>query len=179
MDDDDAIIAAVIKREGSAFTDDPNDLGGPTKFGITAALLSDYLGRTAMGAEIANLTLQEAQAIYREMFFVRTHADLLGSVALRGTLVDYAVNCGPDRAIRALQRVLGVTVDGKLGPKTAAAANVKDGRRVSLLLLADRERHNGRMVTDDAHWRHRGSEGQAANAAGWASRVAEQIEVLA
>src|SRR5690606_28991813 len=34
---------------------------------------------------------------------------------------DYAVNSGPSRAVKALQKIVGATVDGVVGPKTVAA----------------------------------------------------------
>ena len=34
---DDDIIDGIIRREGSTYTNDPADPGGPTKYGITLA----------------------------------------------------------------------------------------------------------------------------------------------
>mgnify|MGYP001555726999 FL=1 len=38
-------------------------------------------------------------------------------------LFDYAVNSGPGRAARVLQEVLGVAIDGAIGPRTLGAAH--------------------------------------------------------
>ena len=38
-------------------------------------------------------------------------------------LFDCAVNCGPTKAAQLLQKALGVTQDGSVGPKTMAAAS--------------------------------------------------------
>lgn len=38
-------------------------------------------------------------------------------------MFDFAVNSGPNRAVRCLQQVLGVAVDGLVGPITLAATN--------------------------------------------------------
>lgn len=43
---------------------------------------------------------------------------------------DFAVNSGPARAAKYLQAILGVEQDGRVGPKTIAAAKAKDGRAV-------------------------------------------------
>lgn len=38
------IVDDILRREGSTFTDRPNDRGGPTKYGVTQTAWDDYVG---------------------------------------------------------------------------------------------------------------------------------------
>ncbi|MEO5806032.1 putative peptidoglycan-binding domain-containing protein [Devosia sp.] len=54
-------------------------------------------------------------------------------------LFDFAVNSGPDRAIKTLQALLGVVADGQIGPVTLAAINAdKRGAAGLSAALCDR-----------------------------------------
>lgn len=167
----DDLITAILKNEGSRYTDHAADKGGPTRYGITQATLTAYRGHPVTPVDVASLTEAEARAIYEQDYIKGPGFDRIGSDALRFVLVDYAVNSGPITAIRALQRTLGVPVDGNLGPVTEQAANLKDGRRLALGVLAQRARHFGRIITDNPT--------QAMFAAGWMDRLARQVEELA
>jgi lysozyme family protein len=115
----------LIGHEGS-FTDDPRDKGNwtggqcgvgkcnGTKYGISAASFPTL--------DIKNLTLDAAKAIYREKYWTPIRGDELPP-GLSLLCLDAAVNCGPDTAIRWLQRACKVPVDGRLGPMTIAAAS--------------------------------------------------------
>jgi len=72
-------------------------------------------------SEVQKLSRTEAGRIYRAGYWNLCRADDMPP-GLHLALFDYAVNSGPDRAIRALQAVLGVVVDGLVGPLTIGAA---------------------------------------------------------
>ena len=61
---DDDIIAAIIRREGG-FVDHAADRGGPTKYGITLAVLAAWRGKAVYGADVQALTQEEARRIYQ------------------------------------------------------------------------------------------------------------------
>jgi lysozyme family protein len=104
----------LIVREGG-FVDDPNDAGGATKFGISLRAYP-HLGYDG----IKNLTREQAKAIYLQDYWQKIRGDLLPK-GFALCMFDFAVNSGVYRAIGLLQDVLGVTVDGQLGPQTQAA----------------------------------------------------------
>lgn len=108
-----SIIAGVLAREGSAYTDRPDDAGGPTKGGITLKTLSEYLGRPATVAELQALTREQEVAIYYHLYVeLPGFGAVLGvSQALGEKLVDVGVNCGQPTAIEYLQRCLNVFSD--------------------------------------------------------------------
>jgi lysozyme family protein len=113
----------VVGREG-VFSDDPDDTGNwtggkagagemkGTKYGISAAAYPTL--------DIKNLTQEEARLIYRRDYWDKAHCDALPA-PVAFCVFDCAVNQGVGRAIRCLQRAIGVNDDGKFGPHSRAA----------------------------------------------------------
>jgi lysozyme family protein len=111
------------------YSDSPGDRGGPTRWGVTLATYTQFLGRTATAAEVRAMPETDAVAIYAKSFFADPHLDLLpaGSL-LQFEVFDIAVGSGPRRAIILLQQTLSengypCAVDGLLGRETAAQAD--------------------------------------------------------
>jgi len=132
-----SIIDEILRREGG-YIDHPDDRGGCTKYGITVDTLGLWRGRTATCADVALLTKDEAREIYRVRYIQQPGFAAVRDDQLRALLIDWGVNSGPRTAIRELQRVLGVTVDGTLGPQTRAALDARASADVFRLLLQAR-----------------------------------------
>lgn len=118
----DALLRSIVERWEGGFVNHPDDRGGPTKYGITAAVLAEARGVAAVGAaEVQRLELGEALAIYRERYVREPGFDRIADEGVRAYAIDYAINSGCSRAIRHLQAAAGVIQDGVLGPRTLAA----------------------------------------------------------
>lgn len=130
----DTIIDGILRAEGSAYTNDPADSGGPTKYGITQATLSAFRGYAVTPDDVAELTEAEARQIYFKRYWLEPRINLLGahSMKVAAEVMDTGVNAGPSVAVSMLQRALNafndrgqlyadLVVDGKAGPATAAA----------------------------------------------------------
>ncbi len=174
------IIDGILQREGSTYTDRSSDRGGATKFGITIDTLASYRGHGVTPSEVAELTRGEARAIYQREFIERPGFTHVANDRLRALLIDYSVNSGPSRAVKALQRALGVPEDGRLGPETlgkiAGAHSQLWLDQVYDSVLGDRIRHYVDIVLTDPHVRRFRSEHpdtQLGNLRGWISRALE------
>lgn len=111
----DQAFAFVVEAEGGAtITDDPQDPGGLTKWGVSQRSYPDL--------DIRSLTREQAKDIYFRDYWQRCHCDRFQQ-QLALALFDSAVNQGPAKAIRLLQRALRVTDDGVVGDETVAAAS--------------------------------------------------------
>ena len=110
----DQAIQVIFKHEGG-YVDHPNDPGGETNFGISR--------RAFPNEDIKNLTKQRAKEIYYQHYWSPLNLYRLDNANVCLELFDMAVNAGKSRAVRMAQRLIGVKVDGKLGPLTAMAIN--------------------------------------------------------
>lgn len=122
--DFDVCLSFLFASEGG-YVNDPDDPGGATNMGITRATLAAWRRIAPISAlpiiAVQQLTKTEAEAIYRTEYWNAVQGDLLPA-GLDYAVFDYGVMSGPHTAIKALQAVLGVSVDGLLGPITLAAA---------------------------------------------------------
>ena len=107
-------IDRILAEEGGQ-SNHPADPGGLTKFGISQ--------RAYPTLDIAALTLNDAQALYRRDYWQLLHGDQLPS-GLDLLMLDCAANQGVVTAIKLLQQALRIQDDGIIGPKTLSAAAV-------------------------------------------------------
>lgn len=131
------IITNEIKIEGAP-TNDPTDKGGRTAFGISEkANPSAWLN----GAP----TEAEARAIYQAKYVDAPGFGAIKDPSLQAQLIDFGINSGAMIAIMKLQSILGVEVDGIMGPETL---DVISSSQLNLnnLLVASRIRMIGKIV---------------------------------
>lgn len=115
-----AAVELILKHEGG-YVNHPSDPGGETNWGISK--------RAYPNLDIRNLTREQAIEIYRTDYWLKCKCDQLPcGIAL--SVFDFAVNAGVSRAIRTLQRILYVTVDGIIGPVTIGKANRTDSSAI-------------------------------------------------
>lgn len=120
------MIERVLIREGrDQYTNDPNDAGGPTKWGITQGALAKWRGHPVSAADVQALGKDEAVAIYRRDYMAPF--ETIEDPSLLELMFDFGVNHGPARAADALQTVLKRigyytgNIDGDFGPMSRAA----------------------------------------------------------
>lgn len=115
----DHALAFTLAWEGG-YSNHPRDPGGSTNLGVTQRTLDIFRRRHVdwnLPADVRNLTRPQAARIYRAGYWDPVRAgELPEGVAL--FVFDVAVNHGPGRAIRWLQKAVGADVDGVVGPKT-------------------------------------------------------------
>lgn len=127
-----ACLADVLVHEGG-FTKNPKDPGNWTGGKVGSGELKGTKKGIAAASyphlDIKNLTDAKIAEIYEANYWRKIRGDELPSgVDLSG--MDYAVNSGVSRSAKELQRVVGVTVDGKVGPATIMAVKNADPRAV-------------------------------------------------
>lgn len=122
-------IHGLLEREGG-YVNDPADHGGETKYGISKRSYPQF--------NIMDLTRQDAIDIYCEDFWGPLNADHIVSQAVANVLLDFAVNTGKSRAVRLIQQLTNVTIDGFLGPITLDAINQADGEKLAMQFTLQR-----------------------------------------
>lgn len=131
-------LQMVLKHEGG-FVDHPEDPGGATNKGITHKTYADFLERPLEDVEeLKNIPDEHVEIIYKRMYWDRVKADELpGGVDF--SIFDWAVNSGPGRAAKALQKVVVVSQDGAIGPKTLLAVSEKTPTEIINQVAEERE----------------------------------------
>jgi lysozyme family protein len=119
----------VLRWEGG-FVDDPIDPGGRTNRGITQKTYDAYRkSKQLPDADVKDVTEVEVEEIYQRNYWQAAHCpELPAKLAI--AQMDTAVNMGVGAAVRLLQRALGLTPDGRFGPKTLAAVRQSDPPRL-------------------------------------------------
>lgn len=121
-------LTLVLKHEGG-YSNHSRDPGGPTNMGITLATLASWRKMDVTQDDVRAITRGEAAAIYRACYWNAIGGDHLPS-GVDYAMFDFAVNSGPSRAIKFLQRAInatthfGLAVDGKIGPYTIRAVKL-------------------------------------------------------
>lgn len=96
------IVHFIINAEGS-YVNDPNDPGGPTKFGIASYYNGAIL--KSMGVDdVFDLTLEQAKQIYYTKYWKASKADKIQNARLAYIHTDSAINCGVAQAAVFLTR---------------------------------------------------------------------------
>lgn len=128
-------LKLMFGHEGG-YSNVKTDAGGPTKYGVTHKTLAAYLGvATVPASRVRDMTITEAQAIYRKNYWPQAGGDLLPA-GLDYAAFDFGVNSGPPRAVKTLQKVLGFTggdVDGWIGAETLKRVDAYVGGTAQLI----------------------------------------------
>jgi lysozyme family protein len=130
------IIPLILKHEGG-FVNHPSDPGGATNKGITIGTFRRFIKPKGTIADLKALTTEQAVVVYKRNYWDVVLADLL-PMGVDYTVADFAVNSGPARAAKVLQKVVGATQDGQIGPATIKAVNAMPAKDVIRQVNANR-----------------------------------------
>ncbi len=124
------IIGRLLKAEGG-YTDDPDDKGGPTNWGIIQSELAAWRGKPVSKDDVKNLPLSEAIQIYKAKYWDKMGLDQLTDERLQLAIFDQGVNRGTVTAVKQAQQIAnlfdaGITDDGVNGPVTSKKLNAID-----------------------------------------------------
>ena len=110
----DECLKTILHHEGG-YVNHPKDPGGETNLGVTKRVYQEHGGTKDM----KDLVVEDVAPIYKKGYWDRMKGDdLPGGLDL--CVFDFGVNAGPGRAAKFLQKMIGTTVDGGIGPNTLA-----------------------------------------------------------
>ena len=177
--DIEAIITDLFEREGG-FVNHPADRGGPTNRGITLETLRSWRQHPVSVDELKALSEVETRSIYRGRYLIAPRLHVIKDPYVLVLAFDCAVHHGPERAVEWLQEIVGVKVDGQLGPISEVAINAYEPVRLYHRLIGRRLRFFGEIISHDPKLRYARQLGlrlQAEFAGGWCNRAAEFVEL--
>jgi lysozyme family protein len=114
-------MTRVYQDEGG-YSNDPGDAGGPTMYGITIWDARKYWKPNATAADVKAMPKSVAAEIYEQHYAHPLAYDQLPA-GVDYAVLDYGINSGISRSTKVLQRIVGVPVDGIMGPATISATN--------------------------------------------------------
>jgi lysozyme family protein len=108
-----------------------------TAWGITQMTWNNAVANGIVSGPLADATRAQCKAIYRADYWDPLHCDSLNP-GVAFVLFNDAVLSGVDAAVRLLQRMVGATEDGIVGPQTLGMANaMQPSQLIDRLTVAD------------------------------------------
>nr|DAY21711.1 MAG TPA: Lysozyme [Caudoviricetes sp.] len=134
------LVPFILQWEGG-FVNDPDDLGGATNKGITIGTFTEYRRKKGLKAptveDLKDISDAEWHDVFKSLYWDRWKADEIKNQSVANILVDWVWASGV-HGIKRPQKLLGVAADGLVGPKTIAAINAADQRKLFDAIKADR-----------------------------------------
>ena len=118
------IIPFILKWEGG-YVHNRHDKGGATNKGVTYKTWVDYCkkkGKEASLTTLRKMTNAEWLEIFKTGYWEAWKADCIMSQRVANICVDWSWMSGV-KVIKKVQKMLGLTADGIVGPKTLASMN--------------------------------------------------------
>ena len=111
-------LETILHHEGG-YVNHPKDPGGETNMGVTKRVYEEWGGTKDM----KDLTFEDVAPIYKKNYWDRVKGDNVSS-GLDLCIFDFGVNAGTGRAAKFIQKMIGVTADGGIGPQTLRALGI-------------------------------------------------------
>jgi lysozyme family protein len=157
------VIAKIQSDEGGVA--DLDDGKGTTYYGQTGDWLNRY------GFPYPQSLAEAAQNWARWLEVMRFDAVIAWDVTVGHLVADWALHSGETPAVRSLQRAIGATPDGRMGPDTLTSLTGHNPSAIALHVLADRIEYVGGLLASHQQDRRKWAKG-------WLNRLARQVRAL-
>lgn len=149
----DKCLSMLLEHEGG-FVDGNKigDPGGLTNMGITKRTYDEFHGTDIDEEGMRQLTKADVEPIYRRNYWDRCRCGDLPS-GVDWAVFDWAVNSGTGRAAKALQKAVGATEDGSIGPQTLMAVQNVEATNIINRMAINRENFYRSLSTFDTFGR--------------------------
>lgn len=153
MKEGETIEQAFIRAKKRGWADDPLDNGGATMIGVTIGTYRTYCKykgkRVPTKEDLKNIPYKEWRDIVHTMYWSKWKADLIENQHVANMIVDWVWASGQGIGIKRVQKLLGVTADGIVGPKTLAAVNSQDPKELFTKVYNARAAHFNAIVKNN------------------------------
>lgn len=128
----------ILVHDEGYYANKEHDSGGETWIGISRnnypswngwSIVDSYKGRPDFPSILKTDVNLKASVIsfYKSNEWHTIEGDQINNQSIANFIADWGVNAGMSVPIRHSQQILGLTVDGKIGPITLASINNADG----------------------------------------------------
>ena len=138
-------LEMLLHHEGgwSWHSEDP---GGMTNFGVTKKVYEAWVGREVSEQEMRDLTPEKVAPIYKKNYWDKLRGDDLPG-GLDFAAFDWGVNSGTGRPAKVMQKYIGATQDGAIGPKSLGLIAENDPGNIIQYLYEQRQKFYERLKT--------------------------------
>lgn len=144
------IEQTFARAKKTGFSNDPNDNGGATMIGVTIGTYRSYCRYKGKKIptinDLKNIPYKEWRDIVHTMFWSKWKADLIEDQNVANIIVDWVWTSGQGIGIKRVQKILNVTADGIVGPKTIAAINTTNAKELLTKVYNARVSHFNAIV---------------------------------
>lgn len=123
------------ENDGQPYHNDANDPGGNTNMGITQNSWNEAVSAGLVSGELKDASLDQLELILRKNYWDTCKCESI----VRGVdlvVFNMAMISGPAEAARLLQSVVGIQVDGAIGPITLEATNTRPADELIVALTS-------------------------------------------
>jgi lysozyme family protein len=106
-------LELVLKSEGG-YVNHKDDPGGRTNLGVTQAVWEEWVGHPVSENDMKALTADKVAPMYEMKYWRTSYCEKLPQ-GLNLLVFSMAVNSGSGRAVKLLQKCLGLLEDGVIG----------------------------------------------------------------
>ena len=131
-------LEMLLHHEGG-FVNHPKDPGGVTNLGVTKKVYEKWVGREVSVDEMKALTPSDVAPIYKKNYWDKLRADDLPA-GLDFAAFDWGVNSGNGRPAKIIQKYIGATQDGAIGPKSLTLVAENDPSKIIQYLYEQRQK---------------------------------------
>lgn len=163
-----SVIGDSLYSEGG-YSNNKNDRGGETNFGITRSFMEDYKYALPGGEAIPikDLTIDDAKKLFKALW-ERYNLWQIRDKKLAYAINDYMINSYAGSVARRIQKILNsqgasLKVDGCFGPKSLEAIHKADTKWLIDEIIKERYSHYRELVKKDP--------GQIEFYTGWIKRL--------
>lgn len=122
-------VNIILGHEGG-YSNDPDDPGGETNYGITQIDLNEHINLFPdFPKNVKDLTKPQAEEFYKKVYWDKYNYNAINSLRIATKIFDMSVNMGAHEAHELTQRALAycgyshIAIDGILGGITLGAIN--------------------------------------------------------
>ena len=142
-------LRKILRLEGG-YVNHKNDRGGCTNKGITLNTFKQYYGAVSDCNDLKSMTEEQAGQIYKKGYWDPCWGDKIQCTKIAQIIVDWAVNSGVKTAVKNVQKIVGVTADGIMGPMTLKAINTYSQKDLFFAIKKVRKEFYEKIVEKDS-----------------------------